>query len=174
MNRPSIQLRPHAPQELMAMIESVDAYESLTGLRVAAGLREFLTGGEVSQVWLAMLRSATSADPWTHGFGVIDPDTGMLIGTCGFKGPPDGEGVVEIAYGVAPPLQGRGYATVVAAALIVLARNDPRVRLIRAHTLPQRNASCRVLEKNGFRMSGEVVDPEDGLVWRWERDPVDI
>lgn len=45
---------------------------------------------------------------------------------------------------------------------------DP-ARRTRAHTLPERNASTRVLEKCGFTLVGEVVDPDDGVVWRWER-----
>jgi len=36
---------------------------------------------------------------------------------------------------------------------------------------PAANASTRVLEKCGFRHTGTVHDPVDGLVWRWERDP---
>jgi hypothetical protein len=28
-----------------------------------------------------------------------------------------------------------------------------------------------VLTKNGFTKLGEVIDPEDGRVWRWERSP---
>jgi hypothetical protein len=28
-----------------------------------------------------------------------------------------------------------------------------------------------VLAKCGFRHAGTVVDPEDGVVWRWERGP---
>jgi hypothetical protein len=36
---------------------------------------------------------------------------------------------------------------------------------------PERNASVRILEKLGFAHLGQVVDPEDGPVWRWERAP---
>jgi len=43
------------------------------------------------------------------------------------------------------------------------------VRTIRAHTLPQRNASTRILEKCGFRQTGEIDHPTDGLIWRWEK-----
>ena len=43
------------------------------------------------------------------------------------------------------------------------------VTSIRAHTKPGNGASARVLRKNGFQQVGEVEDPEDGLVWRWER-----
>lgn len=51
------------------------------------------------------------------------------------------------------------------------ASKDARVLRIRAHTLPERNASTSVLTKAGFEKLGEVVDPDDGLLWRWERDP---
>jgi hypothetical protein len=43
------------------------------------------------------------------------------------------------------------------------------VRTVIAHTLPEENASTRALRGNGFAHAGEVIDPEDGRVWRWER-----
>jgi RimJ/RimL family protein N-acetyltransferase len=156
------------PQQLVAMIDSPEEFEELSGYPLADGLREFYTSGEVSADWLAALRSATAADPWRHGFFIIDPLRKKVVGTAGFKGPPDTDGVVEIAYGVAPEYQGRGYATEAATALVEFALSDPRVQTVRAHTLPEPNASTRVLTRNGFRHLGEVMDPEDGRVWRWE------
>jgi RimJ/RimL family protein N-acetyltransferase len=124
----------------------------------------------LSADWLTRLYASISTDPWTHGFSMVHRETGIAIGTCGFKGPPGADGVVEIAYGVHPEHQGRGYATEAAEALVSYAFRDSRVRVVRAHTLPTPNASTRVLTKCGFRYLGEVNDPEDGLVWRWERD----
>lgn len=124
---------------------------------------------ELSAAWLALVEGATEADPWIHGFTIMRREDGASVGECGFKGPPDAEGVVEIAYGIDPAQQGRGYATEAAAALVAYAFTQPSVRLVRAHTLPEANASTRVLTKCGFVHMGEVVDPEDGLVWRWER-----
>ena len=40
--------------------------------------------------------------------------------------------------------------------------------------LPEATASTRVLRKCGFVHIGEVVDPEDGPVWRWERSAAHI
>jgi [ribosomal protein S5]-alanine N-acetyltransferase len=80
-----------------------------------------------------------------------------------------GDGVVEIAYGIAPEHQGKGYATEAAEALTSFAFSSPHVRIVRAHTLPEVNASTRVLAKSGFRFVDEAMDPDDGLVWRWER-----
>jgi [ribosomal protein S5]-alanine N-acetyltransferase len=124
---------------------------------------------EVSPAWLALLDDSCASDPWIHGFVLRDRASGNVVGRCGFTGPPGVDGVVEVAYGVAPEHQGRGYATEAAAALVRYALSHERVRVVRAHTLPVSNASARVLAKCGFRRVGEVVDPNDGLVWRWER-----
>jgi ribosomal-protein-alanine N-acetyltransferase len=92
-----------------------------------------------------------------------------MIGFCSFTSPPDSNGFVEIAYGIAPDYQSQGFATEAAAALVEFASRDARVTTICAHTLPETNASTRVLEKCGFRKVGEIVDLENNLVWRWER-----
>ena len=125
---------------------------------------------ELSADWLARLRSSTTADPWTLGFSMVHLDSDVVVGKCGFKGPPAADGVVEIAYGVSPEHQGKGYATEAAQSMTDYAFSSGEVRVVRAHTLPEANASTRVLTKCGFRRIGEVIDPEDGLVWRWERD----
>lgn len=75
--------------------------------------------------------------------------------------------MVEIAYSIAPEYQGKGYATEAAAALIAIARREPAVQLICAHTLAERNASTRVLEKCGLRKVGEAIE-DDVPIWRWE------
>ncbi len=123
----------------------------------------------VSAAWLALLDGSSPADPWIHGFMLVHRDTDSQVGRCGFKGPPDQDGMVEIAYGVNREHEGKGYATEAAAALASYALSHGQVRVVRAHTLPEPNASTRVLSKCGFRRVGEVIDPEDGLVWRWER-----
>jgi [ribosomal protein S5]-alanine N-acetyltransferase len=122
---------------------------------------------QLSPAWLALLAACTAADPWIHGFTLIDRKNGTVIGSVGFKGPP-ADGIVEIAYGINPEHQGQGYATEAAAALVRYAFGAGRVHTVRAHTLPASNASARVLTKCGFRKIGEVIDPDDGLVWRWE------
>ena len=151
------------------MIDGSDAFETKAGLPLADGLREFFVSGEVSPAWIDRLRAATGPDPWTFGFAVVHREDERVVGSAAFKGPPDDDGVVEIAYGIAPGYQGRGLATEAAGALVAFALERVDVTSIRAHTLPENNASARVLAKSGFHHLGEVVDPEDGLVWRWER-----
>jgi RimJ/RimL family protein N-acetyltransferase len=168
---PDIELRPYAAEDLLALLKSEEAFHRGFGLRAAAGLRDFYFSGEVSPKWLEQLRAARGADPWTFGFAVLLPTVGQVIGSAGFKGPPDAVGMVEAAYGIVPDWQGKGCATAALGKLIAFASGDERVRLLRAHTLPENNASTRVLTKNGFTKIGEVIDPEDGRVWRWDRSP---
>ena len=124
---------------------------------------------QLSADWLALLDSATSADPWILGFQIVRRDNDVNVGQCGFKGPPTPDGVVEIAYGVEPESEGNGFATEAAQALVDYAFQHKDVLLVRAHTLPEANASTCVLTKCGFRHVGETTDPDDGPVWRWEK-----
>jgi len=162
-------LQPYSPQQVLALIEHPERFEELAGFPPADGLRAFLVSGEVSPNFLAALRASRGPDPWVYGFAVVYRDRRFVIGNASFKGPPDEAGVVEIAYGIVQEFAGRGFATEAATALLRFAFASGRVRLVRAHTLPTSNASTRVLEKCGFHFAGDVVDPEDGAVWRWER-----
>jgi RimJ/RimL family protein N-acetyltransferase len=149
----SLELVPHTPDDVRAQIEEMSAAQR----------------AELSPDWLARVQVATADDPWVLGFAMVHRTTGVVIGTCGFKGPPGGDETVEIAYGVAPDHQGNGYATEAAEALVAYAFDSGEVRVVRAHTFSETNASARVLTKCGFRRIGEIIDPEDGLVWRWEK-----
>ena len=149
----NLTLVPQTREEVRAYIEQMQPHEK----------------AQLSRDWLAVLDGSTPVDPWIHGFTLVHRASSSVIGRCGFKGPPGADGVVEIAYGVDPEHQGKGYATEAAAALTSYAFANGPVRVVRAHTLPEANASTRVLTKCGFHRVGEVIDPEDGLVWRWER-----
>jgi [ribosomal protein S5]-alanine N-acetyltransferase len=152
LQTPRLRLVPKTPEEVRAAIETMDASEK----------------AQLSADWLAHLHASTAPDPWVHGFSIVHLDAGIMVGQCGFKGPPDTDGAVEIAYGVASDQEGNGYATEAARALVAYAFSVEQVKLVRAHTLPASNASKRVLEKCGFQYVGEITDPEDGLVWRFE------
>lgn len=123
---------------------------------------------QLSRDWLARIHGP-APDHWTLGYLLVHAVDGGAVGQCGFKGPPDESGMVEIAYGVEPEFRGRGYATEAARLLVEIAFGCDRVRVVRAHTFEPGNASARVLTKCGFRSLGAVTDPEDGVVWRWEK-----
>ena len=93
-----------------------------------------------------------------------------VVGTCGYKSKPE-DGRVEIAYFTIPEFEGRGYASAMAARLVALAREHKSSVVVAAQTLPERNASHRVLEKAGFRHVDTIEHPEDGKVWEWQLVP---
>jgi RimJ/RimL family protein N-acetyltransferase len=91
-----------------------------------------------------------------------------LIGSGGYKGKPSVDGTVELGYEIAPNYRNRGFATEMTKGFIDNAFKDIRVRSIIAHTLGQVNPSTRVLQRCSFKKTGEINDPDDGLIWRWE------
>ena len=158
----------HLPRHLRALVRGMEEFENVAGLRVAYGIRDQLLSA--SPEFLRNLEEARQPDPWRFGFGVVHRADNVLMGMGGFPGPPGPDGVVEIAYGIAPSYQGKGYATELANALIDFVLRNKNIRTIRAHTLPETSASTRVLQKCGFKKVRETIDPENGLVvWRWER-----
>jgi RimJ/RimL family protein N-acetyltransferase len=123
---------------------------------------------EFSEDWLSLVRSSGDLDPWVHGFTAVGQESGAAVGMGAFKGPP-ADGMVEIAYAVDEEHRGKGLATEIAAALVDFAFQHSEVDFVRAHTLPDGAASQRILVKCGFQPVGEVMDPEDGLVRRFEK-----
>jgi diketogulonate reductase-like aldo/keto reductase/GNAT superfamily N-acetyltransferase len=166
MKTKHLKLSPHKPADLLALLEDTGAYEKSAGMGVAHGVRDYLLAA--SPDFIAQVRAAAAPDPWKLGFAVVQSIDNVVIGLCGFTGPPDADGIAEIAYSIAPEYQGRGYATETAQALVDYAVASGQVSVFRAHTLAETNASTRVLEKCGFKKASMIVDPENNLVWRWE------
>lgn len=114
---------------------------------------------------LHQLTSIADQNWWTY-FPVHKKDN-LLIGTCGYKGKPDATGLVEIGYEIIDHYQNQGLATEIAQALIKHAFANNKVEIVQAHTLAQENASVAVLKKCGMQQIMELIDEEDGKIWRW-------
>jgi RimJ/RimL family protein N-acetyltransferase len=154
-------LQPATLAQVEALIAGDDVFAAEFGLKVIPGYIAFPEALEYTRKGLA-----EGADPNWSSHLIIDPDAGELLGLGGFKGPPvDGE--VEIGYGVAPERQGRGHATAAARWLTETAFSRG-VEVVIAHTLAEMNASTTVLQRCGMTKAGDVVDPDDGPIWRWE------
>lgn len=153
-----------------ATVEQLEAFQrdpaefaALIGSPVSEGWPEF---PEAVEFTIDKLRSSPAeADWWMQLFF----DHGRLVGSGGFVGPPD-DGVVEIGYEIAPEFRGRGYATAAAGAMADRAF-AAGVHTVIAHTMPEANPSTGVLSKLGFQHTGDVTDPDEGTVWRWELAP---
>ena len=91
----------------------------------------------------------------------------VLIGYGGYKGEASETGMVEIGYAIIPAYRGRGLAQEAARGLIDYAFSHSHITMVDAHTLAEKNASARVLEKVGMKNVGALHDPDDGEIWHW-------
>ena len=83
----------------------------------------------------------------------------VLIGSAGYKGPPDAEGTVEIGYGVVSDRRRTGFASEAARGLLARAFAHVAVRRVVGETLPELFGSIAVLEHLGFRGIGAGSEP---------------
>lgn len=156
---------------LRALIAGPEAFTALTGWGVAEAYMDFPGALEYSlDQWVT---GAADPEYWMY-LALLPARPGSpaeVIGLIGYKGGPgqSADGSVEIGYSIAPEHQSRGYATEAAEALVSRTLADPAVRAVEACTLAERNASCRVLEKNGFTISEIINDPHEGSLWKWRR-----
>ncbi len=91
-----------------------------------------------------------------------------LIGSCGYKGFPDEQGIVEIGYEIIPSLRKQGFATELAKELINHAFSFKEVKKVIAHTEPITNPSTRVLEKCGMAKTKKIENQGTIWAWKWE------
>ncbi len=92
---------------------------------------------------------------------VVRRADGRIIGDIGTHGPPDREGCVEIGYALAPSAQGQGIGTAAVAALVSRLAAMPGIRRLTAVTSAQNTASRRLLERQGFRLTGPLPGTDD-------------
>ena len=137
---------------LLRPITAGDA-ERLHELWSSPGVRRFLWDGEV----IPMARTLAAIEQsqrmfGEQGFGLWgmwptdSPNLSGFGGLWPFRDPPE----LELLYGVAEHLWGRGYATEVAQALIEYCFGSLDMPLVRASTDAANVGSIRVLEKLGF------------------------
>lgn len=156
-------LEPCTIEHLEKLLAGASAFKNAFGVEVVDGYLEF---PNAIPYLIEKLRSGCLKEWWSYM--ILHKKDKSLIGLGGYKGPPDSQGVVEIGYGIAPAYRGKGYATEAASALIGNAINIAGVNVVWAHTLPEFNASTKVLQKCGMERVAEIIDPDDGQVWRWQ------
>jgi RimJ/RimL family protein N-acetyltransferase len=157
---PEIRFVKLSPVTLSALIAGdLDAASAAAGV----ALSQYL----VDEKWLWAIRleqiaqDPASAD-WIARAAVAGPDD-VVVGHAGFHGPPDADGIVEVAYSVDPEYRRRGYARAMLAALLERVDADPSVTAVRASIRPDNVGSKATIAGFGFRKVGEQWDPEDGL-----------
>jgi RimJ/RimL family protein N-acetyltransferase len=156
----TIHLHPLGP-DLARRIAAGEYQDAISPDQVTPTLRE------VAGAHHRLYQETGASEPWIAYLALESAGDGAaIIGACSFKSEPH-HGQVEIAYFTFPGHEGRGIGRQMAAALVEIARREPSLVEVLAHTLPEVNASTRILEGLGFAHLGTVEDPEDGPVWRW-------
>ncbi len=111
------------------------------------------------EAWAAQLETDPELAGWSAWY-IVQVTPAVLVGSIGFAGRPDAEGVVECGYSLVGKFQRKGYATEAMGGLIDWAFCHEEVRRIRAHTYRHLAASIRVLEKNGLSHVGDGDEPD--------------
>ena len=131
--------------------------------------REVLAGGRITNKFEP--GSLHDRIPQAMGIAIRDIDSGaaavvptvwfvvrradlQILGDLGTHGPPDGQGCVEIGYSLAPSARGQGIGAAAVGALVRCLTAVPGIRRITAVTGAQNTASRRLLERQGFRITG--------------------
>lgn len=142
-----------------------------------------------SEVKLAELLNITIAKDWMpfpeslpFGYEMLKADSqnfcwGMylfihkadqkLVGSGGYTGKADENGMVEIGYSISTEYQNQGLATEAAKGFIKFAFSFQHIKTVEAHTLAEENVSTKVLKKCGLTKITEKYDEKDGDIWQW-------
>lgn len=119
--------------------------------------------------WRLRFRNETVSLGWAMWFVIRKLDR-VLVGDCGFKGPPDGVGEVEIGYALVESARGVGLGKELARALTSWAFEHLDVSAVRAETLVGGAASIGVLKSLGMINTGTYEDPDEGTILQWRVD----
>jgi RimJ/RimL family protein N-acetyltransferase len=116
------------------------------GQAMSFALRDIDTGAAAAlpTVWLVVRRA-----------------DGRIVGDLGTHGPPDSVGSVEIGYSLAPSVRGQGIGAAAVAALVGRLSAVPAIRLITAVTGAQNVPSRRLLERQGFHVTGQLTETDE-------------
>jgi RimJ/RimL family protein N-acetyltransferase len=159
-----LELIPCDEDLLRILISDKSAFEKLLNIKIPEKFTDY--GLAPLRYAMEKLTDPTESGWWTYL--PVQMETNLLIGTCGYKGKPDHQGMVEIAYEVINPLRQKGFGREIASSLIMNAFNNPFVKIVRAHTSPDENPSVKILKSCNLKFTDIHFDPEEGKVWRWE------
>ena len=148
---------------------SVDALCALLGVAQPVEWPPPFSDSGVLDWFRQQLLADQALAPWL-GYYIVSriDDQDTLVGTAGYKGPPDLRGVVEIGYSIVPAYHGMGIGTAAVEMLVVQALADIRVQRVTAETPLDFLASRRLLQKCGFQQVGQRIDREDGELALYE------
>jgi predicted acetyltransferase len=113
---------------------------------------------------LAKMEEVPEMAMYSTYFLIVAKETKVILGTIGFKGAPDETGTIEVGYGIQEAYRCMGYMTDALKTFTAFGLSLPGVQKVIACTSKKNTASCRVLEKAGYK---RIYEAEDLYVWRY-------
>jgi len=148
----------------------------LQGMQRSQGNVSSMMDADTVEGWLASTESveqamallAASSQNLRWGMHIVlHKADNKIIGTCGYNGMADDDGVVDIGYALAPSYRNQGIEREITKGLMDNAFEWAVVEKIDAYTLARSRESGKIFEQLGFTM----LKKEDGLIqWRLTRD----
>jgi len=171
-------MRPHASLQTSRLLivpltlsqlqlypTNLPALEAELGLPISRDVLTERVKGAIQKKTEKMLKMDESHHPWqTYWLIVVSADK-FGAGLAGFKGVPNGNGSVEIGYGIDPAFQNKGYMSEAVKALVDWAFQHPFCNTVTA-TAVENPASRRLLEKLGAHF---VSEDETSTSWKFNR-----
>ena len=156
-------LVPATLELLKAELDSRVYFEKLLGARIPVNWPPELYDRAATEYTVKCIVDNPGTSGWWLYYIILQHETDpVAVGTSGYKGPPEANGVVELGYGVLPEFQRRGIATEATMGLIANAFACLQVERVISETLPELTASIGVMEKCGFKYVG--AGSEEGVV----------
>lgn len=161
IDTPRLHIFPLTPEQVRLWVEDLPALERELGYayrgvpleeRPLEALRQLLAQGEREP------RSQLYCAPWM----LVHKEDRAIIGSAGFKAPPDREGELEISYAMGTAYRRQGFMTEAVEAICRWALAQPGISHITAETDLVSYPSQRILERLGFQKYRD----EETLWWR--------
>ncbi|HLX77316.1 MAG TPA: GNAT family N-acetyltransferase [Acidimicrobiales bacterium] len=155
----NLSLEPLRPETLAAVLAgNKDAAEVAQGRQLPGVYVESLEP-RFAEIQLKRMTDRPSQRGWCARLVVMNDDD-LVIGDCGFHGPPMDVGRAEIGYKILEAYRGRGYATEAVRGLVDWAKSQG-ARAVYASVSPDNGSSLAVVNKVGFRRVGTQRDDVD-------------
>lgn len=141
----------------------MDALSALLDVVVPSGWPPLYHDADVRAWFRGKLLADPDATGWL-GYYVVATIDGAptLVGSAGYKGPPDATGMVEVGYSIVEAYRRQGIALAALRQLVNQAFADARVLTVTAETPVTFAGSRSLLERGGFAPTGRRSDPDEG------------
>ena len=165
ISTPRLHIIPLSYDQLLTYLQANDLLETelgfkKTGRNISKDVKEM-----VESFTLPKIKESSATDFIFYTFWiVVEKSSRVIVAELGFKGPPNGEGAVEIGYGTMPGYEGKGYMTEAVAGMIEWAKERKDLNMIMASIDENNIASIRIVQKNNFKPLGKKED----LLW-WSK-----